>query len=509
MLPFRETDSTRTFSTSLILTMVSERFGVELALLDHRGQVVYLARDTVTAYTTGAPSTIRPLLLRYAGPDTAVARITLAPKDTSLSVGDAVTLRTGAFLRSGAATSARFGFAVHGTTGLTVDTLGVVRAVAPVAERTAWIVARLATGLTDSVAIGAVVSVRSVTLSQASAQTTVGATFTFTATVRDGAGEVLQGRAQTWSSLNPEIATVADGVVRGVSVGTTTITVQSELAAASAVLTVGPALAVRVVPTVSELSLHLGETASVAAVAQDEAGTPIADAIAEWSSADVNIATVSAVPGLATVPVVIRATGVGTTILSVVVNGQRAIVPVIVAPLPSRVTIAPTLPLLLVGDRFSLTATVRDGLGNLSNSVVDWRSLDPSVATVDATGLVRAVAPGGTAIVAAAEAVADTMIAPTARATRLVCKSVLNKIDFPGGSTDVTILALDGRNVIGAPWASWTITGPGSLNVREGTTVRVTASATGTVIVKCLAGGLVETVIIESATPITDSVPRS
>ena len=42
-----------------------------------------VARDTVVAYTTGqAPTPTSPVVLRYVGPDTAVARIALASHDT-------------------------------------------------------------------------------------------------------------------------------------------------------------------------------------------------------------------------------------------------------------------------------------------------------------------------------------------------------------------------------------------------------------------------------------------
>src|SRR4051812_39290936 len=69
VIPFGDQDSERTFSVGLVLTMTSERFGLELSLIDDRQQVVYQARDTVIAYTGATPPSARPIRLRYVGAD--------------------------------------------------------------------------------------------------------------------------------------------------------------------------------------------------------------------------------------------------------------------------------------------------------------------------------------------------------------------------------------------------------------------------------------------------------
>ena len=99
LVPFLETDTDRALTLGITLTMANERFGLELALLDDRGQVVYLGRDTVIAYTSGRAPAPKALRMRYAGPDTAVARIALEPRDTVLAIGDALPLRVAAFMR--------------------------------------------------------------------------------------------------------------------------------------------------------------------------------------------------------------------------------------------------------------------------------------------------------------------------------------------------------------------------------------------------------------------------
>ncbi len=90
-------------------------------------------------------------------------------------------------------------------------------------------------------------------------------------------------------------------------------------------------------------------------------------------------------------------------------------------PLPASIAVSPpsaTLPWL--GDTVQLTAAVRDTAGRTMRGVtVVWTSEDESVATVDATGLVTAVAKGVTLVRAKAgwvEDLATVTVAPDRRA---------------------------------------------------------------------------------------------
>ena len=220
LIPFGERDE-ESITLSVALTMANERFTLELALIDDRGDVVYLGRDTVIAYARGKPPAAEPFRLRYAGPDTAVARITLEPRDTVLLVGDELALRASAYLGDGRTTAARFGFVVRGSSALTVDARGVVRATAPAAARTAWVVARTATGLADSVAVEVrrVPAIR-VEIAPRGGRLRTGDTLALTADARDARGEVLPSSSVVWSSLSPGVASVdAGGIVRALAHG--------------------------------------------------------------------------------------------------------------------------------------------------------------------------------------------------------------------------------------------------------------------------------------------------
>ncbi len=81
--------------------------------------------------------------------------------------------------------------------------------------------------------------VATVTVSPATVSLGVGATQSLTATMRDASGNILTGRAVTWSSSAPLLATVSgSGLVTGVVVGTASITATSEGQSGSAAVTV-------------------------------------------------------------------------------------------------------------------------------------------------------------------------------------------------------------------------------------------------------------------------------
>lgn len=76
----------------------------------------------------------------------------------------------------------------------------------------------------------------------------------------------------------------------------------------------------------------------------------------------------------------------------------------------TTLSVAPAVDTLAaIGAGRPFTATVRDGAGQVLNGVaVTWTSLAPGVATVDASGMVVAVAAGSARVVARAGAAADT-----------------------------------------------------------------------------------------------------
>ena len=138
-----------------------------------------------------------------------------------------------------------------------------------------------------------------------------------------------------------------------------------------------------------------GQTATATATGADQYGAPIATGALVWSTGSTAVATVDGT-GL------VMGVAVGQTQVIATASGKTAQAPVSVTLTPvATVAVAPLTASIVVGANQQLTATTRDAAGNvLAGRVVTWGSSNASKATVDASGLVTAVA-AGTAIITA------------------------------------------------------------------------------------------------------------
>ncbi len=286
VVPFLETDADLELTLGIELTMASERFGIELTLLDDTGRLAYVARDTVIAYTTGTPPTPTTLRFRYAGPDTAVARVALAPRDTVLLIGDAVPLRPTAFLSNGGTTNARFGFAVHGTSSVTVDRAGTVRTSGVVAPGTAWIVARIVTGVADSTLVTVLpAGVARVVPSTDAIVLQVGRSATLSAVARDALGDPVSRSSAVWSVDDASIASAVpsaggDATIVGLLPGSTTARVRIDTVEATVAVRVVPSTNITIVRSSTQFTAHHEIATFVATI--EQYGTILPNAAPQW-----------------------------------------------------------------------------------------------------------------------------------------------------------------------------------------------------------------------------------
>ena len=114
--------------------------------------------------------------------------------------------------------------------------------------------------------------------------------------------------------------------------------------------------------------------------------------------ANINYSMTSSDPAVAAIADdgrTIRALSAGTaTITATSYNGKTATLTLTVPPLPDSLEIAPSQLTLGSGDSMALKAVMPEG----QDSTLIWTSTDPEVASVDASGLVHAVAPGAATI---------------------------------------------------------------------------------------------------------------
>src|SRR3989441_968895 len=248
------------------------------------------------------------------------------------------------------------------------------------------------------------VPVASVTVSPASASAQVGQAVQFSATTKDSAAGVLTGRAVSWSSSNPSVASVSgSGLVTAMAAGSAMITATSEGRSGTAAVTVTHVPVASVAVTPASATIQVGQTQQLAATLKDASGNTLSGRAVSWSSATPSVASVSSnglVTGLAAGSAVITATS----------EGQSGTAAITVTTVPvATVAVTPASATIQVGQTQQLAATLTDAGGNtLSGRAVSWTSSTPSPASVSGSGLVTGLAAGSAVITATSEGQSGT-----------------------------------------------------------------------------------------------------
>jgi uncharacterized protein YjdB/alpha-tubulin suppressor-like RCC1 family protein len=160
------------------------------------------------------------------------------------------------------------------------------------------------------------VPITSISIDPSTVSVSAGARITLVPIVKDSAGRPLVGRTLQWASKAPTVASVSDGLVTGVLVGSAEITASAEGIEGRAVVTVNtvstPVASISLAPNNAEMSG--GATKEIRATLRDANGNILAGREVTWSSSNPDRATVtggfvSAAPVDA--PVVITATAEG------------------------------------------------------------------------------------------------------------------------------------------------------------------------------------------------------
>ena len=203
-------------------------------------------------------------------------------------------------------------------------------------------------------------------------------------------------RKVSWTSSNTAVVGVdANGLVKGMSPGTATITATTDEGRRTASSTVTAYnIGVTAVTLPSTASVGVNNTATLAATIVPANASNKALA---WSSSNAGIVSVDqngvltgVAPGTATVTVTTQ--DGGKTATSTVTASNVLI---------SSVTLNKPAATVGVGDTTSIKAAVLPS--NASNKTVVWSSSNPAIATVTATGIVTAVAVGNVTINATAQ----------------------------------------------------------------------------------------------------------
>ena len=330
------------------------------------------------------------------------------------------------------------------------------------------------------------VPVASVRVTPSSSSLAIGGQVALVAQAFDLNQNVLSGRAVSWTSQAPSIATVnSSGVVTAVSGGSATITADVEGKSASATITVaaGPQANVAVVTvTLSNSALNIGEQSQGTAVLTDANGKVLTGREVDWSSLDNAVATVSS-NGLVT------ATGPGTVVImarSEGVSGAASVnvnTPTLAKVARVRVD-APTQD-IDVGEQVQTVVTLFDESGNvLTGRTIAYTTQDAQVVTVSANGVVKGAGAGYTRIVATSGGVSGTegfTVASSVNPVSTISISPASATLSVGQTTQATATANGSEGASLSSSYTWTTSNAGVATVSSNGLVNAVGAGTATV----------------------------
>ena len=329
--------------------------------------------------------------------DVPVSSVTISQATAEMLIGE--TIQLSAKVLPNEASDKTVSWASSKQSAATVSNTGLVTAIA---EGISTITASAGgkSGTCTITVSKKVVEVSSVELDKTSAQLKAGETVTLTATVKpDDATD----KTVTWSTSDSSVATVDNGVVTAIKVGSATITAKAGDKSATCSISVVPTLVTSVTLDQTNASLRVGETVTLTATVKPDDAT---DKAVTWTTSDASVATVD--------NGVVTANKVGSATITAKAGDKSATCSISVVPTPvTSVTLNKANASLKVGETISLTATVKPD--DATDKTVTWETSEASVATIT-DGVVTAIKLGSATITAKAgdkSAVCAITVIPT------------------------------------------------------------------------------------------------
>ena len=310
-----------------------------------------------------------------------------------------------------------------------------------------------------------------------------GSTVNLSVSARSTAGKKIGGRMEVvWSSSNPDVARIdQQGRVTGISRGFATIQASAYGKTATASVNVTSTAASSIIATLPDSSLVEGQSVVASAVVRDASGAVISGLAVAWQSSSPNIATVDASGR-------VNALVAGVTTISAISGGKIGSVALSVSKgAVTSVSILPASPSVLVGASAQLTGQVLDQNGKaiVGQSII-WKSSTPSVATINATGLLTGVSAGVVDITATSGAYTTTVKATvTLVSVASVTISPATATVQNGASLSLVATAKDaGGNILTGRVMKWTSSNPLVLSISSSGTATGVGTGKAEVIVE-------------------------
>lgn len=330
---------------------------------------------------------------------------------------------------------------------------------------------------------------------------TIGASQRLSARVVVAGGDTTEATDVVWSTTDPAIAAVSDGnLLTAVGAGDADLVAERRGVRARWPVHVGRARVASVVVTLDAPSIAVGQQMTARVVLRDSRGNVLTGRTVSWSSSNAAVATVGSTGA-------VTAMSVGTAAIRATSEGEFGEATVTVSPVSvASVTIAPASLSLVAGETGALAATCRDANGTaLVGRAITWSSDAPAVATVDAAGLVRGVAPGSGIVTAACEGrTATAPVAVSAAPVATVSVSPATATLGAGGTTQLTATARDASGNVVAQPVTWSSSSAAVATVSS--TGLVSGVASGSATITATASGRTGTATITVTAPPTGSV---
>jgi uncharacterized protein YjdB len=234
----------------------------------------------------------------------------------------------------------------------------------------------------------------------------VGNSMQLIATPRDSTGAVVSGHPVKFATPDSNVARVSTtGSIQARVEGTANIVAVSGGKMSSVKVGVSkknPAPVAGISIQLGTSSLSIGQSVNASATTVDSTGAAVSGRSITWSVSDASVMSSVSIGGNQDK---ITGRGPGTALLTATSEGKTASVTVAVATASvSAVSVTLGAYTLLPGQTTQATTTVSDFYGNaLTGRTVTYTSLDPTIATVSANGLVTAIKTGAVIIRATSE----------------------------------------------------------------------------------------------------------
>ena len=334
--------------------------------------------------------------------------VAAANNKTTLRDGQTVQL-TATTMPSNATTPVSLTWSTSDAAVATVSTEGLVTAGAKVGTATITVKANNSASKEVTGSIQIVVEATpatTVTLNKTTLTLQASQTETLTASV---APSTTTNKTVTWATSDATVATVTDGKVTALKVGTANITATCGNVSATCVVTVEhtPLTSVTVAAANNKTTLRDGETVQLAAtIAPSNATEPIT---VKWSTNKPEVATVDETNGLVTAHTTLGTATITATATNPYGDEVSGTIDIkVIATDASRVILSKYNTTLLTGQSYKLTATIEPE--STTDKTVTWSSDKSNIAKVGEDGTVTAVSAGTANITATCGDVTATCV---------------------------------------------------------------------------------------------------